>query len=51
MADENRSSQDGEKQNYYQCTFIARRIEIEMRITLGEQTDLKSIESKHNILL
>jgi len=32
-------------------SFIARRIEIEMRIMLGEQTDLKSIEAKHNILL
>jgi putative membrane protein len=29
---------------------IARRIEIEMRIMLGEQTDLKPIEAKHNIL-
>jgi putative membrane protein len=31
-------------------SFIARRIEIEMRIMLGEQTDLKPIEAKHNIL-
>jgi putative membrane protein len=30
---------------------IARRIEIEMRIMLGEQTDLKPIEAKYNILL
>jgi ion channel-forming bestrophin family protein len=29
---------------------IARRIEIEMRVMLGEQTDLKPIEAKHNIL-
>ena len=29
---------------------IARRIEIEMRTMLGEQTDLKPIEAKHNIL-
>ena len=29
---------------------IARRIEIEMRIMLGEQTDLKPIEAKDNIL-
>lgn len=29
---------------------IARRIEIEMRIMLGEQTDLKPIEAKHNVL-
>ena len=31
-------------------SFIARRIEIEMRILLGEQTELKSIEAKHDIL-
>jgi putative membrane protein len=31
-------------------SFIARRIEIEMRIMLGEETDLKQIEAKHNIL-
>jgi ion channel-forming bestrophin family protein len=31
-------------------SFIARRIEIEMRIMLGELTDLKPIEAKHNIL-
>jgi putative membrane protein len=31
-------------------SFIARRIEIEMRTMLGEQTDLKPIEAKHNIL-
>jgi putative membrane protein len=31
-------------------SFIARRIEIEMRIMLGEQTDLKPIEAKDNIL-
>jgi len=31
-------------------SFIARRIEIEMRIMLGEQTDLKPIEAKHNVL-
>jgi predicted membrane chloride channel (bestrophin family) len=30
---------------------IARRIEIEMRIVLGEQTDLKPVEAKYNILL
>jgi ion channel-forming bestrophin family protein len=29
---------------------MARRIEIEMRIMLGEQTDLTPIEAKHNIL-
>ena len=29
---------------------IARRIEIEMRVMLGEQTDLKPIEAKHDIL-
>ena len=29
---------------------IARRIEIEMRVMLGEQTDLEPIEAKHNIL-
>lgn len=31
-------------------SFIARRIEIEMRLMLGEQTDLKPIEAKNNIL-
>ena len=31
-------------------SFIARRIEIEMRIMLGEETDLKPIEAKHDIL-
>jgi hypothetical protein len=31
-------------------SFIARRIEIEMRIMLGEQTDLKPIETKENVL-
>ena len=31
-------------------SFIARRIEIEMRIMLGEQTDLKPIVAKDNIL-
>lgn len=30
---------------------IARRIEIEMRLMLGEQTDLKPIEAKNDILL
>ena len=29
---------------------IARRIEIEMRIMLGEQTDLKPMEARHDIL-
>jgi hypothetical protein len=29
---------------------IARRVEIEMRVVLSEQTDLKPIEAKHNIL-
>jgi putative membrane protein len=29
---------------------IARQIEIEMRIMLGEQTELKPIEAKENIL-
>jgi len=32
-------------------SFIARRIEIEMRLMLGEQTDLKPVEAKHDILL
>ena len=31
-------------------SFIARRIEIEMRVMLGEETDLKPIEAKSNIL-
>ena len=31
-------------------SFIARRIEIEMRTMLGEQTDLKPVEAKHDIL-
>jgi putative membrane protein len=31
-------------------SFIARRIEIEMRIMLGEETDLKPVEPKNNIL-
>ena len=31
-------------------SFIARRIEIEMRIMLGEATELKQIEAKDNIL-
>jgi putative membrane protein len=31
-------------------SFIARRIEIEMRTMLGEETDLKPIEAKHDIL-
>jgi ion channel-forming bestrophin family protein len=31
-------------------SFIARRIEIEMRIMLGEETDLKPIEAKSSIL-
>jgi putative membrane protein len=30
---------------------IARRIEIEMRLMLGEQTDLKPVEAKYDILL
>ena len=30
--------------------MIARRIEIEMRTMLGEQTDLKPIEAKHSVL-
>ena len=30
--------------------LLTRRIEIEMRIMLGEQTDLKPIEAKHDIL-
>jgi putative membrane protein len=31
-------------------SFIARKIEIEMRTMLGEESDLKPIETKHNIL-
>ena len=31
-------------------SFIARRIEIDMRIMLGEETDLKPIEAKDSIL-
>jgi putative membrane protein len=31
-------------------SFLARRIEIEMRTMLGEKTDLKPIEAKYNIL-
>lgn len=31
-------------------SYLSRRIEIEMRILLGEQTDLKPIEAKYNIL-
>jgi putative membrane protein len=31
-------------------SFVARKIEIEMRTMLGEQTDLKPIEAKNNIL-
>lgn len=31
-------------------SFIARRIEIEMRLMLGEQTELKPVEAKYNIL-
>jgi putative membrane protein len=31
-------------------SFLSRRIEIEMRRMLGEQTDLKPIEAKYNIL-
>jgi ion channel-forming bestrophin family protein len=31
-------------------SFMARRIEIEMRTMLGEQTELKPIEAKYNIL-
>ena len=31
-------------------SFIARRIEIEMRLMLGEETDLKPIEAKESIL-
>lgn len=31
-------------------SFIARRIEIELRTMLGEETDLKPIEAKNNIL-
>lgn len=31
-------------------SFLARRIEIEMRTMLGEQTDLRPIEAKYNIL-
>jgi putative membrane protein len=31
-------------------SFIARRIEIEMRLMLGEETDLKPIEAKNSIL-
>jgi putative membrane protein len=29
---------------------VARRIEIEMRLMLGEETDLKPLEAKHSIL-
>jgi putative membrane protein len=32
-------------------SFIARRIEIEMRAMLGEQTNLEPIEAKHNVLV
>ena len=31
-------------------SFLTRRIEIEMRTLLGEQTDLKPIEAKYNIM-
>ena len=31
-------------------SFLSRRIEIELRRMLGEQTDLKPIEAKYNIL-
>jgi hypothetical protein len=31
-------------------SFIARKIELEMRAMLGEQTNLKPIEAKHSIL-
>jgi putative membrane protein len=31
-------------------SFLSRRIEIEMRRMLGEQTDIKPIEPKYNIL-
>jgi ion channel-forming bestrophin family protein len=31
-------------------SFIARKIEIEMRIMLGEQNDLRPIEAKDNVL-
>jgi putative membrane protein len=31
-------------------SFIVRRIEIEMRIMLGEETDLKPIEAKDSVL-
>jgi len=37
--------------NNVPISSIARRIEVEMRIMLGEQTDLKPIEAKYNILL
>ena len=37
--------------NDVQISSIARKIEIEMRLMLGEQTDLKPIEAKHDILL
>ena len=31
-------------------SFLARRIEIDMRLMLGEQTDLKPVEAKYGIL-
>jgi hypothetical protein len=39
------------RRGLHDVSSIARRIEIEMRLMLGEQTDLKPIEAKYDILL
>ncbi|MPZ31958.1 MAG: multidrug transporter [Rhodospirillales bacterium] len=47
---ENSSNPFEGSSNDVPISSIARRIEIEMRTMLGETTDLKPIEAKHNIL-
>jgi putative membrane protein len=47
---ENSSNPFEGSSNDVPISFITRRIEIEMRMMLGEQTDLKPIEAKQNIL-
>jgi ion channel-forming bestrophin family protein len=47
---ENSSNPFEGRSNDVPISFIARRIEIDMRIMLGEETDLKPIEAKDSIL-
>ena len=47
---ENSSNPFEGNSNDVPISAIARRIEIEMRTMLGEATDLKPIETKHDVL-